>query len=56
MLGNRRPYNGINCGCAENKPYHVGSEDSEILRANAGEIDVSDRLSQCQTSSEIVLG
>jgi hypothetical protein len=52
-LDSRRPYNGIGGGCDENKPDHVGSGDSEIPLANADEINVSDRLSQCQTFSEI---
>jgi hypothetical protein len=52
-LDSRRPYNGISGGCDENKPHHVGSGDKEIPLANAGEIKVSVRLSQCQTFSEI---
>jgi len=37
-------------------PHHVGSGDSEIPLANAGETNVSDRLFQCQTFSEIASG
>jgi hypothetical protein len=46
----------VNAGCDGNKSSDVGSVDTEISLAITSETDVFDRLSQCQTFSEIALG